>query len=160
MTDNQLHYRRLLADRTVTHWCKWATLASFVPVSTLDVLAIAGTQAKMIHSLCKIYNVPFEKEAVSSILSSFAGGGIAALLGGSVAGSFVGKIPLVGKPLLVASYPLFAYAATYAIGAVFIAHFEKRGTVEDLSTEAFRDFYNQRLLHAKSIFKRTKIKTS
>ena len=104
--------------------------------------------------------MPFEKEAVSSILSSFAGGGVAALLGGSVAGSFVGKIPLVGKPLLFASYPLFAYAATYAIGAVFISHFEKRGTVADLSTEAFRDFYNQRLMHAKNLFKRSEIKTS
>ncbi|MCX7222509.1 MAG: DUF697 domain-containing protein, partial [Burkholderiales bacterium] len=49
-------FRRLYADQTVHHWCQWATVAGFVPIPVVDILSISAAQAKMVHSLCKIYD--------------------------------------------------------------------------------------------------------
>ena len=53
-------FRRLYANQAVHHWCRWATVAGFVPIPVVDVLTISAAQAKMVHSLCQIYDKQFE----------------------------------------------------------------------------------------------------
>jgi uncharacterized protein (DUF697 family) len=48
--------------------------ASLVPVPLFDLLALSGVQLKMLHSLTKLYEVPFSKNLGKSSIASLLGG--------------------------------------------------------------------------------------
>jgi uncharacterized protein (DUF697 family) len=152
-------FRRLYANQTVHHWCQWATVAGFVPVPVVDVLTISAAQAKMVHSLCQIYDKQFEREALSSIISGLLGGSLTGLVSASLAYSFVRNIPLVGSTLSSLTQPAVAYGATFALGAVFIQHFEKDLAMSDLSVKEVEQFFSDQFKKGKTLFKKKPIPT-
>lgn len=145
-------FRRLYAEQTVHHWCQWATVAGFVPVPVVDVLTISAAQAKMVHSLCKIYEKQFEREALSSIISGLLGGSLTGLLSASLAFTMVRNIPLIGSTLSSLTQPAVAYGATYALGAVFIQHFEKGLKMSELSVKEVEQFFIDKFKQGKAAF--------
>ena len=145
-------YRYLLAHQTVKSWSQWATIAGFIPFPYLDATTIAALQGKMAYELCKIYGVPFKKESVAAIIGSLAGGGITTVVGGQVGRELVKGIPLVGQVLSMATQPAAAYAYTYAMGIVFIKHFETNGNLVNLEVEHFKNLFQEQASKAKSFF--------
>lgn len=150
-------FRRLYANQAVHQWCQWATVAGFVPIPGLDMLTISAAQAKMVHSLCQIYDKQFEREALSSIISGLLGGSLTGLVSASLAYSFIRNIPLVGSTLSSLTQPAVAYGATYALGAVFIQHFEKNLAMSDLSVKEFEQFFSDQFKKGKTLFKKTPV---
>ncbi len=149
-------YRLLLADQTVKNWSQWATVAGFIPVPYVDATAIAALQTKMAYDLCKIYDVPFEKEAVKAIIGSLAGGGITTVIGGQLFGQMAKSIPYVGNVLSAFTQPAAAYAYTYAMGSIFVQHFEKNGNLLNLEVDKFKDLFKEKLAKAKALFSKEK----
>ena len=147
-------YRRLLADRIVNNWSQWATLAGFVPVPLLDLAAISGVQIKMIHDLCKAYEVPFSQRRVRAILSGLVGGGVTTSASTALAGSLVKNVPVIGTALAAVTQPALSYATTYAIGTVFVQHFESKGTLTTLSVESLKSSYHEQVQKAKNAMSR------
>ena len=151
------NFRRLYADRTVHHWCQWATVAGLVPIPVVDILSVSATQAKMVHTLCQIYDKRFEREALSSIISGLVGGSLTGLVSASLALTLIKNIPVVGSTLSTLTLPAVAYGATYALGAVLIQHFESDREMTELSVKEVEQYFLDQFEKGKALFSKKKL---
>jgi uncharacterized protein (DUF697 family) len=158
-----IDYRHQLAKTTITNASQWATAAGFIPVTGLDTVTISGVQLKMVYDLCEIYKVPFKKEAVLAIVGAALGGSFTTIISTKVASFGLSKIPYIGSVVSLISQPAISFATTYAIGLLFIKHFENKGdllnfdlestkAVFDREFEKAKAVYNQQLKNAKSVY--------
>lgn len=144
------NFRKLLAKEKVSHWAQWSVAAGFIPVPFVDTAAISGLQMKMIYDLCKVYDVPFKKELVSSILSSLVGGGATTFASQKVSEAVLSKVPYVGTVISTVTQPAIAYATTYAIGITFVNHFETNGNLLSFELDSANKVFKEQYEKAKS----------
>lgn len=137
--DNQL-VREAEASRIVKGYIGWTAGAGLIPLPWVDLVAITAIQVKMVADLAALYNVPFSRNIVKSI--------IAALLGSVIPGgltkatsSLIKSIPVVGTTVGLFTMPIFASASTYAVGRVFIQHFEAGGNLLSFDVEGMRQHF-------------------
>jgi len=130
------------AHKLVNRYMYWSMGAGLIPVPWLDVGALAGVQLKMLHRLSQHYEVEFSKNRGKSIIAALAGTITADSLRRGVFTSFIKSIPLIGV-VGVLSMPIYAGATTYAIGKVFIQHFESGGTFLDFDTKKVKDHFGK-----------------
>jgi uncharacterized protein (DUF697 family) len=102
--------------------------AGFVPLPLLDLVAVSGVQLKLLKALGDLYGVPFTENRVKSIVTSLLGGVGSTSLAVASVGSVAKIVPGLGPVLGVVTLPVVAGAVTYAVGKVFIQHFESGGT--------------------------------
>jgi uncharacterized protein (DUF697 family) len=152
LTDKE--FNRFLADQTVANCCNWASFAGFIPLPAIDIAIITGIQTLMIKKLCKLYGVAFKKEMVTAVVAGLASSGIGTVLSGKLATNLLNPIPFVGTILGATTLSVVSYASTYAIGKVFIKHFESQGTVEDFMVENYKSFFETKFALAKDKFTR------
>jgi uncharacterized protein (DUF697 family) len=153
-------YRNLLAKQTVTTWAQWGATAGFIPTVGLATPAILAIQVKMVHSLCKVYNVPFKKEVVLAAVSSLVGANVAVSTAQYLGENIVKSIPYVGHALVFVTQPATTYATTYALGAVFIDHFETKGNLLDINLDKLKDGYKSQISRIKNTFKGKRVEDS
>ena len=113
-----------------------------VPVPLVDLAGLTAIQLDMIYKLSKVYDVPFSKDRVKSIISSFAGSVAPVMLTSSVA-SFLKIIPVVGAfaaPLAVGGT---GAAFTYALGKVFIQHYETGGNILNFDPVKMQEYFKE-----------------
>ncbi|MDB5368364.1 MAG: GTPase [Rhodospirillales bacterium] len=115
------------AMKLVGGYTGWAAGAGFIPVPGADIAALTAVQLKMLHSLSKLYDVPFQRNAVKSTVVSLLGS-LAPAAAASVTGSLIKAIPVIGTAAGMIAMPGLSVAATYALGRVFARHFEQGGT--------------------------------
>ena len=139
-TPKSLHEQ--LALETVNKWSTWSAAAGFIPMPAIDTAVIGGVQ-----------------EAVLAIISAVVGGSVATSLGGAATSRIAKLIPGIGS--IVGSFiqPGVAYGTTYALGRVFIDHFEKEGSLLDFDTSKVKKSFNGYFDNAKNLFKRNKGKS-
>ena len=126
----QADHRRLLeAQRIVTNNSRWAAGLGLVPMPLLDWAAVTGFQIRMLHQLCRVYDVPYDKARATRYISALVGGYVPTTLGFSL-GSLIKMVPIVGGAGF-AAVAATAYATTTALGEIFIPFFEKGGTFGD-----------------------------
>jgi uncharacterized protein (DUF697 family) len=121
--------------------------AALVPVPLFDMVALTGIQLKMLHSLAKLYNVKFTKNLGKSLIGSLLGGVIPT----STAASLSKAVPGVGTAAGVIGMSAIGGAATYAIGRVFIQHFESGGTFLDFNPEKVREYFKEQFERGKGV---------
>ena len=126
--------------KLVKRYVWWSMGAGLIPVPLLDLSAVAGVQLKMLHRLSQYYGVKFKRNIGKSIIAVLTGAITADALRGSVLTSFVKSIPLVCI-LGSVSMPIYAGAITYAVGKVFIQHFESGGTFLDFDPQKVKDSF-------------------
>jgi len=134
------------AKKIVGRYAKWTAGAGLIPVPLLDIATISGLQIKLLADLSKLYGLPFAKERARVLVASLLGSILPNTLAvGSlaVAGTVIKTVPVIGTIVGMAALPAFAYAATKAIGAIFIAHFEAGGTLLDFDAEETREFFKK-----------------
>lgn len=127
-----------------------AMAAGIVPIPMFDFIAVTGIQLDMLRRLSNLYNVEFMQNKGKNVLGALTGGGFSASLSPLFA-STIKVIPLVGSTLGAVSMPVIAGATTYAIGKVFIQHFESGGTFLTFDPKAVKDFYAEQLKEGNSI---------
>ena len=118
---------------------RWSAAAGAVPLPLLDLVALGVVQAKMISDLSQAYGQPVNAEAAKSVVSVLLGTLLPAGVTGALLGSGSKTVPMVGTVLGMVSMAAFGAAATYAIGKVFVRHFEKGGSLESFSAEAVKE---------------------
>jgi len=153
------NYRALLAEQTVKNWSTYAAVAGVIPVPVLDLAAIGGLQVKMISELCKIYELPYKKEAVQSLLGGLAGGTLTMLASGYLSERLFRYIPYAGPVLSVVIQPGLAFVSTFALGRIFINKFESGQSLAGLTAEAVSSAYHEQLAKTKSLFKKKERET-
>ena len=124
--------------------------ASLVPIPLFDLVALTGVQLKMLHSLSRLYGVPFSKDLGKSVIASLLGG-IMPTSAAITLASFAKTVPGLGTATGMISVSVLGGATTYAIGSVFMQHFEAGGTLLDFEPKKMRDYFSQKLEEGKEV---------
>lgn len=118
----------------------WAAGGALIPIPFADMVAISGAQLKMLAEVSRAYEVPFEQVRVKAAIGTLLGYVLHPPFSTGLVGSALLKVVpgvgvLFGTPALV----LFTAAFTWALGQVFIQHFESGGTFLDFDPETVRE---------------------
>jgi uncharacterized protein (DUF697 family) len=119
------------ALQLVKKYSLWTAGAGLIPIPFADLAGMTAAQLKMLAELTRLYGVPFEEGRGKALIGAIAGGVASYSLFHGVPGNLVRGIPVLNLIGLF-SRPLIAGLVSYGVGSVFIAHFEKGGTLADL----------------------------
>ncbi len=111
-----------------------------IPVPLVDLAGLAGTQLNMMRKLAKMYGIPFSENLVKQLIGALAGTGFSLPIE-RIVGSIVKIIPVVGSTVGALAMPIAAGSSTYAVGKVFVQHFESGGTFLTFKPEKVRAYY-------------------
>ena len=118
-----------LASKTVKRYMLWSAGAALIPIPFADIVTLLAVQLKMIAEISKIYDIPFQKSRVQAVVGSMLGYILPESLSEGVFGSLLKTVP---------SFALFAGAYSWAMGRVFIMHFESGGTFLTFNPDAVK----------------------
>jgi uncharacterized protein (DUF697 family) len=136
-------------DRTARHaeavalvkgYLGWTAGAGLLPIPAADVVLVTALQLRMLTKLSRLYGVPFKKNAAKSIVAALLGSAVPASLASGIS-SAAKAAPGVGTIVGVVTMPALAAASTYAVGKVFITHFEAGGTFLDFDVDKMREYF-------------------
>lgn len=131
--------RHTEASKIVSSALGWSAAAGFVPVPVLDVAALAAVQVKMVVDLSALYGEKSSNELARGIVSVLLGTLAPLKLTEIALVSGAKALPVIGTVIGSLSMAAFGTAATYAIGKIFIRHFERGGTIATLDAEAVKE---------------------
>jgi uncharacterized protein (DUF697 family) len=123
-----LNEKEQQARKIVKNYMWWSMGAGLIPVPFVDLVAVSGVQLKMLGEISKIYGVEFQENRGKALIAALIGCVVPSTLSFGSVGSLLKAIPLVGTLVGAPSMVLFCGASTYALGKVFIQHFESGGT--------------------------------
>jgi uncharacterized protein (DUF697 family) len=143
--------KSIVASGVVKNYILGTVAAGFIPVPLADITVIAGVQLKMLHSLANVYEVKFTQDLGKSVLASLTGGVAASSVGKGLLVSLAKSIPIIGSALGAATMPAVAGASTYAVGQVFIQHFESGGTFLDFDPDKVKAYFGEQFEKGKLV---------
>ncbi len=122
------------ANRIIRFRTLMASGVGFIPFPILDMAGILSIQLWMIRDISKVYDVPFKKNVVKSIIGTLLGNvGTVGIV------KFIPGINILGGGAVAVS----AGAATYALGKVFMQHFDQGGTLLSFDPIKSRAYFEQ-----------------
>ena len=123
------------ATKIVNRKTLYAAGAGLIPFPIIDAATLLGVQLTMIQSIGNLYNIPFKKHQVKSLISSLIGSG------GTV--GLIKLFPGLGTVLGGTTTAVAGAAATYALGRVFTQHFDQGGTLLSFDPIASRAYFQK-----------------
>lgn len=115
-----------------------------VPVPLLDMATMLALQMLMVRKLAKLYDIPYAESRVKSAVAGLIGGFDAGYLGYGA----LKLVPLFGFFSYVVM-PTINAAISYAVGRVFIQHFESGGTFLDFDPKKVRAYFEDQFREGK-----------
>ena len=112
--------------------------AGLVPIPVLDIAAVTAVQMEMIKQIGAIYDVDYPRSFNKSLITALTGSIFA-----RVGASLIKVIPIIGSAIGGVSMAIMSGASTYAIGQVFIRHFENGGTFEDFDPASMKKIFTE-----------------
>jgi uncharacterized protein (DUF697 family) len=129
------------ANAIVKKYMNWSFVGGLIPVPLLDTAAVSGVQMKMLYDLAALYEVPFKAHAAQSVVASLLGAVVPGMVTAGAIGTGLKFLPVIGTTLGIITMPALSLAATYAVGRVFMTHFESGGTLLDFDPEKMREHF-------------------
>jgi uncharacterized protein (DUF697 family) len=143
LTADERKARLLIAETRVRDHMMVSLGVGLLPFPLLDLAAAVGTQVTLVKRLCDLYEVPFSESRTRGIVTSLFGtlgvAGSALIIGASLSK----LIPGSGTALGMLSLPLMSAAYTYAIGQIFIGHFEIGGGLADFESQKYSSYFQE-----------------
>jgi uncharacterized protein (DUF697 family) len=133
--------RRRRSEVIVKDHALYSLGGGILPLPLLDVAATLAIQLTMIGRLCKLYGVPFSRQAARAIVMTLIGSLGAAGIARGLFWSGVKIVPGLGSLVGVVAAPVSLAAITWALGKMFIGHFETGGTLLDFNADASRGYF-------------------
>ena len=133
--------KQQVALETVKRYMWLSGAAGLVPVPLADLIAVSGVQLKMLADISKIYDFPFQASRGKMVIGSLMGYVLPRALSFGVLGSLIKGIPVVGVLAGEPAMALFSAASAWALGSVFIQHFESGGTFLNFDPGAVKEYY-------------------
>jgi uncharacterized protein (DUF697 family) len=118
----------------------WSAGAGLFPIPVVDMVALSGIQLEMLYSFSKLYDVPFRKDIGKSVIASLLGSVLPTGMAPGLA-SLIKAIPLIGQTTGALTMSIVGGASTYAVGKIFIQHFEAGGTFLDFNPAKVKDHF-------------------
>lgn len=135
--------RQAKAKEIIKKKMYWATGIGLLPLPVFDLAALVAIQVKMIRDISKVYGIPFKKNRSRTFIVSLISGFNVFSLSYLAWYSFRKFIPGVGSLMGMASASAFGGATTYAVGKVFIQHFEMGGTLLNFNPDEVRQYFQE-----------------
>jgi uncharacterized protein (DUF697 family) len=129
------------ALKIVKNYMWFSMGAGLIPVPFVDLAAVSSIQLKMIAEISKVYDIPFSESRGKAIIGSLTGFILPHALAYGMVGSLIKAIPVVGALAGAPAMAVFCGAAAWALGNVFIQHFESGGTFLDFDPEKVREYF-------------------
>jgi uncharacterized protein (DUF697 family) len=126
----------------------WSMGAGLLPIPVADLVAVSAVQTDMVRQMSKIYELEFSEAGLKTWISTLSGSLLSKL--GAEA---IKLIPGVGQVIGGVTMAVFSGASTYAIGQVFLRHFEEGGNLKDFDTEKFKTYYEEQFEKGKTLAK-------
>lgn len=140
--------RRLKCDMTISKHVGAALGFGFIPLPLIDFVGISGVQLDMIYRLCRIYDIDFSTQAARSVIAALIGAGVPLQ---PILTSSLKAIPGIGTAAGLFAAPTLAGATTYALGRVFVQHFETGGTLLTFDAAKMRAHFESALTEGKNV---------
>jgi uncharacterized protein (DUF697 family) len=148
MADTNLNQKPAQADDTIKKHMLAALATGLLPMPVVDLAALAGIQLNLLRCLAKLYGVEFSEQLGKSAIGALAGSGLSVSVSAKL-GSLAKGVPFVGWAAGGASVALCGAASTYAIGKVFVQHFESGNTFLSFDPAAVKAYYAQQYAQGK-----------
>jgi len=147
------------ASVIVRNYSLAALAVGLIPFPWIDLAALTAVQLKMLHSLANQYNTPFSKDIGKAAITALVGG-VLPVEGAASLASLVKIVPGVGQVAGAVSLSILGAAATYAVGKVFMQHFESGGTFLTFDPEKVRKYFEEEFEKGKQVAAELKPGTS
>ncbi len=134
-------YRISRANKIVRNYSVLSAAMGAVPLPPLAMGLILSNNLAMLYKLSSIYGVKFRKDAGKAAISSFLAGCGTVSISGRLIWGLSTAIPMAAPVISIVTTPLFGAAATYAVGHLFIQHFESGGTFLNFDPEKVKGHY-------------------
>lgn len=135
---------KVQAEGIVQKHVLWSMGMGAIPIPFLDTIAVSAMQYEMLKQVSNLYGFEMSENMGKSLISMLAGGTLVRM-----GASAVKTIPIIGSFLGGGAMVVLSGASTYAIGSVFIQHFESGGDLFDIDTEKFKNFYKEKFEQGK-----------
>lgn len=139
-----------VSGKVIARAMGWSAAAAIVPVPYLDMAALATVQVKMVRDLADAYGQDRNDQTLNGTISALLGTLGATSASGALVGPAIKLIPGGGSLLGSVTVGAFGSAATYAIGKVFVKHFESGGSISNFSAEKVTEDLKKEFSAAKS----------
>ncbi len=133
----------------------WSMGAGLIPVPAIDIAALLAIQLTMVAKLARAYGQQFSRDRGKAFVGSLVGG-VLPTAGAAPVSSLIKMVPLVGQLAGAMAMPVLAGASTYAVGRVFVQHFESGGTFLNFDPESVRGYYAEQFEEGKTKAKNTR----
>lgn len=124
----------------INMYLKGSAAVGFIPIPAVDTALLLGAQLKMINELADIYEVDYSEHKAKSLTASLFGSILPLSLTVNLF-SICKGIPVIGQAVGILGMPILGGASTYAVGQVFIQHFETGGTLLDFDPQKMKAYY-------------------
>ena len=124
-----------------------------IPLPPLGVAMIVANNLKMLHKLSTIYGIKYYKDVGKEAISSFLVGCGTYSISGRLIWGLSALAPVAAPVIGVVTIPIFGSSATYAIGKIFVQHFESGGTFLTFDPEKVRGHYAELFKEGKELAK-------
>lgn len=137
--------RMTAGENAIRNHVMVAFALGLVPVPVFDFAMLTTNQVKMVHTLGGIYGVPsFHGNRLKAVILSLVSGALP-VLGVQGLSSGIKVMPGIGSLVGSGSVAVSGGLLTYAVGRVFLEHFESGGTYLNLDTKKARERLKQEL---------------
>lgn len=120
-----------------------------LPVPGLDLIALTGVQLSLLRKVGRLYGHSLSDETGKKLLGALLGGYLPLVVTAPLA-SLLKFIPGVGIAAGVLAQSTLAGATTYAVGKLFMQHFETGGTFLDVKVSDMSSKLKQQVEEGKA----------
>jgi uncharacterized protein (DUF697 family) len=119
-----------------------AMTVGLVPLPAINIAAIIALQINLLYRLARLYKITFSHQLVKSLVIPLLSGLFISVESKPLA-NLVKVIPIIGRASNIITISLLSGAITYAVGKVFIQHFESGGTFLDVDPQKMKQHFRQ-----------------
>lgn len=118
-----------------------------VPFPLFDLIGLSALQTHMLSKIAKIYNIRFSENLAKALITPLLGSTFPILF----TASLCKFLPGIGTTTGMLSTTVIAAPSTYAIGKIFIRHFETGGTFKNFNPKIFKKNFKVELQAARKL---------
>lgn len=144
------------ANAIVHRYVAYSAGTALLPIPIVDVLAVTAIELKMLKQISDRYGMSFSEQRGKALIGSLIGG----LHAGLFTKSLLKAVPVLGLGATLVPIAVLAGALTYAVGKVFVHHFETGGTWLDFDPATARADFETRFEEGKAVASRLRKRSS
>jgi len=135
------------ANKIINSYVLWSAGTALIPLPFVDMVAVMAIELRMLQKLCSHYEIRFSSQKAKALAAAMIGG----LHAGLFYRSLLKMVPVIGINGVVVSMAALAGALTYAVGKVFVQHFETGGTLLDFDSSKVEAFFKKKLEEGRKV---------